>query len=325
IVREASTEHVLLMDDDARLIDGAGIREAAGVLAGSPSVGAVGFAMATSDGSPWDARMQPSPVDYACRVPCFIGFAHLLRRPLFLRLGGYRESFQFYGEEKEYCLRLLSAGYQVVYLPHARVVHLATLVERDHSRSLRLPIRTDCLAAVYNEPFPLPLLTVPLRLLRYSRMRGDTPDPGGLLWIVRDFARKLPSALAGRRAVGWATIAEWRRIRSTSPALFPDVGAPKAGRAITAGVNSRHRPARLRPCLGPLAVLGDRVASITVVGVASDAPVSSALADVPPEVSRKLTLIRQPEVNGNIACRNVAMRRAQTDEVLLLDDDTELL
>src|SRR5262249_51524969 len=56
IVREASTEHVLLMDDDAHLIDGGGVREASGVLDGSPSVGAVGFAMATSHGSPWDAR-----------------------------------------------------------------------------------------------------------------------------------------------------------------------------------------------------------------------------------------------------------------------------
>src|SRR5204863_5634 len=127
-----------------------------------------------------------------------IGFAHLLRRSLFLRLGGYRESFQFYGEEKEYCLRLLSAGCQVVYLPHARVVHMAALVERDHSRYLRFTIRNDCLAAVYNEPFPLPLLTVPLRLLRYFKMRGDTPDPGGLQWIVRELARKLPTALSAR-------------------------------------------------------------------------------------------------------------------------------
>jgi len=325
IVREASTEHVLLLDDDARLIDAAGIREAVGVLAGSPSVGAVGFAMATSDGSAWDARMQPSPVDYTCRVPCFIGFAHLLRRSLFLRLGGYRETFQFYGEEKEYCLRLLSAGYQVVYLPHARVVHVAALVERDHARYLRLTIRNDCLAAIYNEPLPLPLFTVPMRLLRYFRMRGRTPDPGGLPWIVRDLVQKLPAALAMRRPIGWATLAEWRRIRGTSPAWSPDADAPRARRTITVGINSRNRPARLAACLRSLSVLGDLVGEIIVVDDASDVPVSGVLGSLPPEISRKLILIRQPEVTGNIACRNVVMRRAQTDEVLLLDDDAELL
>jgi GT2 family glycosyltransferase len=325
IVREASTEHILLMDDDAYLVDGQGIREAIDVLAGSPSVGAVGFAMATSGGSPWNARMQPSPVDYTCRVPCFIGFAHLLRRSLFLRLGGYRESFQFYGEEKEYGLRLLSAGYQVVYLPHARVVHVAALAGRDQSRYLRLTIRNDCLGAVYNEPFPLPLLSVPVRLLRYFKMRGGASDPGGLRWIVRDFVRKLPSAFAARRPVSWSTLAEWRRIRRTSPAWLPDGGAPKTGRIITVGINTRNRPARLIACLRSLMVLGDLVGTIIVVDDASDVPVSATLDGLPADISRKVTLVRQPEVTGNIGCRNVAMHRARTDEVLLLDDDTELL
>src|SRR5438309_7138790 len=96
IVRESTTEYVLLMDDDAWLLDGAGIREAVALLDGSRSVGAIAFAMATSDGSPWDSRMQPAPVTYTCSVPSFIGFAHMLRRSIFIALGGYRESFQSY-------------------------------------------------------------------------------------------------------------------------------------------------------------------------------------------------------------------------------------
>jgi len=324
IMREATTNLVLLMDDDARLLDGSGIRDAIAILDGTPSVGAVAFAMATSDGSPWDAPMQPAPAEYTCRVPSFIGFAHFLRRPLFLQLGGYRESFQFYGEEKEYCLRMMSAGYPVVYLPHARVVHMAALAERDYSRYLRHTIRNDCLAAIYNEPFPLPLLTVPVRLLRYFKMRGGASDPGGLRWIIRELVQSLPPALGARRPVSWSTMREWRRIRRTSPAWSPS-GALKQRRTITVGVNSRNRPARLVACLRSLAVLGDLVAAIIVVDDASDVPVDEALRDLPPEIARKLTLIRQKEVTGNIGCRNVEMRHARTDEVLLLDDDTELL
>ena len=56
--------------------------------------------------------------------PCFIGFAHLLRRSLFIEMEGYRSLFKFYGEEKEYCLRLLDRGISVVYLPKARIAHL---------------------------------------------------------------------------------------------------------------------------------------------------------------------------------------------------------
>ena len=325
IVREAATEYVLLMDDDAWLLDGDGIREAAAVMDGSPSVGAVAFAMATSDGAPWDARMQPASVDYTCCVPSFIGFAHLLRRSLFQRLGGYRESFQFYGEEKEYCLRLLDAGYRVVYLPHARVVHMAALVERDHARYVRHTIRNDCLTSIYNEPFPLLLLTAPLRLMRYRNMRGATPDPGGLRWIIADLIRKLPHVLAARRPVAWSTMFEWRRIRSRSPAWTADAGAPKDRRTITVGINSRNRHGRLTACLRSLAVLGDLVSAIVVVDDASDVPVRRSLGELTPAIANKLTITRQPEITGNIGCRNVVMRQAKTDEVLLLDDDTELL
>ncbi|HYM23051.1 MAG TPA: glycosyltransferase, partial [Vicinamibacterales bacterium] len=305
IMREAATEYVLLMDDDAWLLDGDGVREAIAILQGSPSVGAVAFAMATAEGSPWDARMQPAPVDYTCHVPSFIGFTHLLRRAIFQQLGGYRESFEFYGEEKEYCLRLLSAGHHVVYLPHARVVHMAALAGRDHSRYIRHVIRNDCLAALYNEPLPLPLLTLPIRLLRYFKMKGGAPDPGGLQWIVRDLFGKLRPTLAARRAVGWATIFEWRRIRRQWPAWSADAGSPKDRRTITVGINSRNRHQRLTACLRSLALLGDLVSAIVVVDDASDVPVRDSLGDIPPEVARKMTIIRQPEVTGNIGCRNV--------------------
>jgi hypothetical protein len=43
-------------------------------------------------------------------VASFIGFAHLVRRDVFLALGGYREDFVYLGEEKEFCLRLLDAA-----------------------------------------------------------------------------------------------------------------------------------------------------------------------------------------------------------------------
>jgi GT2 family glycosyltransferase len=221
IVREASTDYVLLMDDDAWLLDSRSVLDAVALLRVHPQVGAVAFAMAGLDGSPWHSTMQPAPVDYTCYVPSFIGFAHLLRRDVFLRLGGYRESFHFYGEEKDYCLRLLDAGLDVVYTPLARVVHAADITGRSYSKYIRHTIRNDCLGALYNEPFPLPIVSVPLRLRRYIQMRGSHPDPGGLLWIVKDLLKKLPSVLRDRRPVRWATLRRWRRLRREWPAYEP--------------------------------------------------------------------------------------------------------
>src|SRR5437868_14954597 len=68
-------------------------------------VAAVGFAMAATDGSPLRPGLQPSPANYVCYVPAYIGFAHLIRRAPFLQDGGYRDVFTRHGEEKECCLR----------------------------------------------------------------------------------------------------------------------------------------------------------------------------------------------------------------------------
>ena len=221
-VRLARNECVLLMDDDAYVIDAAAIRRAVDVFIRHRDVGAVAFAQAEADGAAWPAAMQPALASRACYVPAYIGFAHLLRRSVFLALGGYLEPLHFYGEEKDYCLRLLNAGYAVVYVPDARVAHVPDRAGRSASRYLRYVIRNDCLSALYHAPLPLPLATVPLHLLRYTSMRreGGVDDPGGLSWIVRELVRALPGAYRNRRPVAWRTFIRWRKLRMSPPA-FP--------------------------------------------------------------------------------------------------------
>ena len=239
-VRVARNDCVMLMDDDAYVIDAEAIRRGVELLGRHADVGAVAFAQAEADGAAWPAAMQPSRESRACYVPAYIGFAHLLRRSVFLRLGGYLERLHFYGEEKDYCLRLLDHGYAVVYVPDARVAHVPDRSGRSASRDLRYVIRNDCLSALYHEPLPLPLASVPLRLLRYVTMRrqGRVEDPGGMSWILRELAVALPDAYRRRRPVAWRTFMRWRTLR-TSPPPFP---SPGQGRGPWA---DRHR--------GPLA------------------------------------------------------------------------
>lgn len=219
MVRLAANDCVFLLDDDAYVLDANAVRQAVDVFQRHPTVGAVACAQAEADGSPWPAAMQPSPVEYVCYVAAYIGFAHLLRRSVFLELGGYQESFRFYGEEKDYCLRLLNAGYDVVYLPDARVAHVPDPSGRSETRYLRYVIRNDCLSAMYNEPLPMLLLTVPVRLGRYVAMRrdGQVSDPGGLSWIVGELVKALPHIWRGRKPMRWASIRRWRRLSRDRP------------------------------------------------------------------------------------------------------------
>jgi GT2 family glycosyltransferase len=231
LVRAASSPNVLLLDDDTIVFTQEAIEEALRVFDGDPRVGAVAFAQAEADGRPWPPSMQPSTVAYRCIVPSFIGFAHLLRRDVFLSLGGYREQFIYYGEEKDFCLRLLDAGYRTVYLPDARVGHIPAAAGRSRTRYLRFVVRNDCLNALYNDPLPRVLWTVPARYLLYFRMRRGwgIRDPWGWLWIAGELAGPIARVFGRRHPVSSATIRRWQRLRrmpvpypAAEPACAPD-------------------------------------------------------------------------------------------------------
>jgi GT2 family glycosyltransferase len=220
IVEMAKTNVVLLLDDDAFLLDGAGVERGLQILGRDPSVGAIAFAQANADGAPWPAPMQPSRATYACLVPSFIGFAHLIRRDVFLGLGGYRSSFFYHGEEKEFCLRLLDGGHGVVYLPGARVAHVPDPTGRSQRSYVRYVIRNDCLTSLYNDPWWRLLWVLPARLVRYFKMRRQAglEDPEGFSWLVHELAIALPIVRAERRPLRVSTFKKWRWLRDTSPA-----------------------------------------------------------------------------------------------------------
>jgi GT2 family glycosyltransferase len=220
LMTQASADAVLLLDDDAALLAAAGIERALEILSRDSDVAAIAFAQANEDGRPWPETMQPGLGQSPRYVAAFIGFAHLLRRDVFLRLGGYRERFVFYGEEKEYCLRLLDRGLRVVYLPDALVIHAQDASGRAPQRYLRYVTRNDCLNALYNEPLRRVVWLVPARLALYFKMRArwGVNDPAGLLWILKEVAANAGAALRARKPVSRRTLAAWRRLRDgTAP------------------------------------------------------------------------------------------------------------
>ena len=202
LVREAAASAVFLMDDDAAFLGAEALEAALRLLDADRQVGAVAFAQCDLAGARWDEGMQPGRSLVVCYVASFIGFAHLLRREVFEAVGGYRETFEFYGEEKEFCLRLIDAGYRTVYLPDALVIHQPDPAGRSQQRYLRYVTRNDCLTALYNEPLERVVWLVPARLALYFRMRRawKTDDPWGWAWILRQLyaTRVLCSASASR-------------------------------------------------------------------------------------------------------------------------------
>jgi len=227
IAREAATPWVLNLDDDAFIVRREAVESAIEVLESDEGVAAVAFAQCDADGKPYDPAAQPLPVDYPAYAPTFIGYAHLLRRDAFLAVGGFRERLGINGEEKELCLRLLDRGWRVVYLPAARIGHVADHAGRDARRYLHQTVRNNTLSSLYDEPFPLVLAGSAVRLYSYYHMRRGWKihDPGGMGAILRGLARDLPQVLRERRPVRWDTIRRWRAMtRALDPEPYP--GAP---------------------------------------------------------------------------------------------------
>jgi GT2 family glycosyltransferase len=224
-MREASASAVLLMDDDAAILESEAIERALRLLDDDRQLGAIAFAQCDLTGARWDDRMQPDQSRVACYVAAFIGFAHLLRRDVFTLVGGYRESFEFYGEEKEFCLRLIEAGYRTVYLPDALVIHTPDPAGRSQQRYLRYVTRNDCLTALYNEPLRRVVWLLPARLVVYFRMRRawKVHDPWGWAWILRDLSRNAGSVFRDRKPVSRETVDTWKRLRRVPEAYGPKV------------------------------------------------------------------------------------------------------
>ena len=98
-------------------------------------------------------RQAPLPEHEAYLTSSYVGTAHALKRELFLRLGGYRTLFVHQGEEMDYCLRMLNAGY-VVRIGNTEPIHHFESPKRDLTRQSFYSARNSVLHAWLNIPMP---------------------------------------------------------------------------------------------------------------------------------------------------------------------------
>jgi glycosyltransferase involved in cell wall biosynthesis len=83
----------------------------------------------------------------------YIGTAHAVRRDLFLRLGGYCELLVHQGEEEDYCIRMLAAGY-ITRCGSADPIHHFESPRRSWERMDYYGSRNKVLYCWHHVPFP---------------------------------------------------------------------------------------------------------------------------------------------------------------------------
>jgi glycosyltransferase involved in cell wall biosynthesis len=147
--RLARAPIVISIDDDATFASPRTVEQTLREF-DHPRTGAVAVPFIDVRVSP--AVRQAAPDDRQTYLThAFIGTAHALRRDLFLHLGGYREFLFHQGEEGDYCLRMLQAGY-VTRLGRADPIHHHESLQRDLTRMDVYGRRNDLLFIWYNVP-----------------------------------------------------------------------------------------------------------------------------------------------------------------------------
>ncbi len=147
----ATTPFIFSIDDDA-VFSTRQIIEQTLTEFENPRVGAVAIPYIEPNKSSQIHQSRPSGSGVFV-TDVFIGTAHALRRDTFLRLGGYRECLVHQGEESDYCLRLLNAGF-VTLLGRSDPIHHFESPLRDLRRMDLHGRRNDVLFAWHNVPMP---------------------------------------------------------------------------------------------------------------------------------------------------------------------------
>ncbi len=253
----AETNYIFSLDDDAVFASPCVVEQTLADF-DDPRIGAVAIPFKNVHIS--DTLLQRAPRDDGIYVTCtFVGTAHALRRDVFLQVGGYKENLVQQGEEADYCIRMLEAGY-FVRLGRSDLIHHFVSPKRDLTRLHYYGTRNYLLFYWrYADPLRLPFylasstgLTMLQALRALTRRQGDeAPDAPAANGRQRDLRSSTTKTLPAKlRAIRDAHLAGATVRRAAQPVsagtfrLFCRLSRRPAELSLVLGRHHRGSPAR---------------------------------------------------------------------------------
>ena len=211
-IRHARGEFIAIFDDDVEVKDQTLLSRAVALAQKLPDWGAIGFRQLRPGGEPHE--MQPVVSVMPCYTGVFLGYGHLLRASALKQVGPFESLFGFYYEEMELSLRLLDAGYSIIYDPSLSVTHYQDERGRDQTRIFRLMLRNTILTGFLRCPWwcvPLIMLAALARHVRWTGHFGRV-DFRGIGWSIGETVRAVPYVRTNRRPIAFSTMQRKRRL-----------------------------------------------------------------------------------------------------------------
>ncbi len=210
MMRAASGDLVLSLDDDSYPLDGDFLPRAAAFFEQDPGLGVLCF--------PQRSEEFPDTLEQADFGPdeltgSYASSGAMLRRSTYLALDGYAVVFGHICEEPDYALQCTAAGVRVRRHTGLLIRHHYSGVNRDEIRIHHLQARNECWSVLLRCPSPW----WPLVLLRRAAGQFFYACSRGPAWVLREptwwrrFIEGLPSVWRCRRTVAWPAYQAWRK------------------------------------------------------------------------------------------------------------------
>lgn len=193
-IRRAKYDKILIIDDDAVVLDGSDLSYCLEKLADYSVV--QGLILADDKSK---RRRYEQPFMFAKnrlgdhKISYFVGAAHFIHRPDFLAAGGYEKAALYGFEELELSLNLLHAGKRLLFTDKFRVHHKKAAAGRTPPKEqMRNMLRTRNRIAVEYFPWPVALISQTIwniKLLPRTGALSFTRQKGIPLIGWKDFFR----------------------------------------------------------------------------------------------------------------------------------------
>jgi GT2 family glycosyltransferase len=207
----APENYYVSLDDDSWFIKGDETAIAVNFLERHPQVAAIAFDILSPD--------RPDQVSRGAQrlVATFIGCGHLLRLSVVKELGGYTEFPGAYGvEEKDFCLRLIDAGYQIVKLDGVHVWHDKSSLARDIPRQHCSGVCNDLALTLRRVPILLLLPVLAWKVLSHIAFAFRSGLLRPCLQGFRNFIFAAADIWRARRPVRLASMLRFRALTRSS-------------------------------------------------------------------------------------------------------------
>jgi GT2 family glycosyltransferase len=222
--RLVNTPVVFSLDDDAEYMTTDTVAQTLRDLE-HPRIGAVAIPHVDVNKGPegWQAPQAPDRSEAVWVTSQYVGTAHAVRRDLFLELGGYREEFFHQGEELDFCLRMLDAGWWVRLGRAAKPIHHQESPKRDFRRVDVYGRRNEILHIWLNVPTRWVVPHIAFRILRGIQLGLEVGRVGNMLVGTGRGLRAGAEAWRRRTPVRVATIRVDHRLRREQAVRLEDI------------------------------------------------------------------------------------------------------